>query len=400
MTPDAAIVLDTTSIPANIDSKSDTRECMKALGAASHSPSWDWRDTLKRLTDLVLVLVFTPPALVLVALAAVAVKLTSAGPAFYTQMRAGRGGRPFTMLKLRTMRHRCEALTGPRWSPPGDSRVTAVGRFLRATHLDELPQLWNVLRGDMSLVGPRPERPEIIESQGLAKLIPGYQDRLSVRPGMAGLAQLWLPPDTDIDSVRRKVDLDLRYIENRGLWLDLRILAATALKLVGAGPRLLHWLAPPAPAVPAAPPVLATRAEWRAALADVLGSPQPEPVRRDPVADRAEVRAWFRETAIPALNELAAELRRHARAVRVAGRAEEAGIHVRDRATGRRELDLKFRVRGTACGPRAYARVLVRDGKHDFVHEYPLDRPVSEIGRAEVIAFVVAHYRAGAAAAS
>jgi lipopolysaccharide/colanic/teichoic acid biosynthesis glycosyltransferase len=193
---------------------------------------------LKPALDFALALALTPFALLAVALAALAVKLTSSGPAFYAQTRVGRDGRRFTLVKLRTMRHRCETLSGPRWSQHGDDRVTRLGRFLRASHLDELPQLWNVLRGDMSLVGPRPERPEIIESQSLARLVPGYDERVSVEPGITGLAQLLLPPDSDVESVRRKLAYDLWYVENCGPWLDLRILCGTLLKLAGLDPRL------------------------------------------------------------------------------------------------------------------------------------------------------------------
>src|SRR5205085_11405871 len=102
------------------------------------------------------------PAAPVIALAALLLKLTSHGPAFYTQTRVGRNGRLFTIYKVRTMLHRCESLTGPRWSVPGDPRITAVGCLLRVTHVDELPQLLNVLRGEMSLIGPRPERPEFV----------------------------------------------------------------------------------------------------------------------------------------------------------------------------------------------------------------------------------------------
>src|SRR5207248_4660391 len=137
------------------------------------------------------------------------VKLTSPGPMLYTQTRLGRRGRPFTIYKIRTMLHDCESLTGPQWSTPGDTRITRVGRWLRRTHIDELPQLWNVLRGDMSLVGPRPERPEFIPE--LENAIPFYRDRLLVRPGITGLAQVQLPPDTDMDSVRRQLAHDIYY---------------------------------------------------------------------------------------------------------------------------------------------------------------------------------------------
>ena len=178
---------------------------------------------------LALLVLGGPLILVLAAL----VKLTSRGPAFYTQKRLGRHGTSFTIYKLRTMVDRCESLTGPRWSLPGDPRVTGLGRFLRASHLDELPQLLNVLRGDMSLIGPRPERPEFVPE--LEKALPGYWQRLTVRPGVTGLAQVQLPPDSDVTSVRRKLAHDLYYIERLGPWLDLRILLCTALYAVGVG---------------------------------------------------------------------------------------------------------------------------------------------------------------------
>ncbi|WP_162671732.1 sugar transferase [Gemmata massiliana] len=199
-----------------------------------------WYARVKPVLDAALSLVFLAPALALIALAAVAIKLTSPGPILYTQTRLGRGGRPYTIWKLRTMRFRCEARSGARWSTPGDSRVTAVGRLLRATHIDELPQLWNVLRGEMSLVGPRPERPELIAALELERRVPGYPARLLVRPGVTGLAQLQLPPDTDVESVRRKVAYDLYYIRRMGLGLDLRLLLGTVLKVARGRPRALR----------------------------------------------------------------------------------------------------------------------------------------------------------------
>src|SRR5207253_4196733 len=142
-------------------------------------------------------------------------------PVFYSQIRLGRGGKPFAIYKIRTMTHNCEKVSGAQWSTPGDARITPVGRFLRKTHLDELPQLWNVLRADMSLVGPRPERPEFVPK--LEHALPRYRDRLAVRPGVSGLAQVQLPPDTDLASVRRKLAHDLFYVERMSFWLDLRI---------------------------------------------------------------------------------------------------------------------------------------------------------------------------------
>ena len=175
-----------------------------------------------------ILLVLSAP-LLLVAMAAV--KLTSRGPVIYTQTRLGRDRRTFTIYKVRTMYHDCERLTGPCWSTEDDPRITRVGRLLRRTHLDELPQLWNVLRGDMSLVGPRPERPEI--ARHLEAAIPRYADRLAVPPGLTGLAQMRLPADTDLESVRRKLVLDLQYIERAGPLLDLRIVAGTAFFVLG-----------------------------------------------------------------------------------------------------------------------------------------------------------------------
>src|SRR5262249_6107062 len=155
---------------------------------------------------------------------------TSRGPIFYSQVRLGRLGRLYTIYKLRTMVHECEKTSGARWSTAGDPRITPVGRFLRRTHLDELPQLWNVLRGEMSLVGPRPERPEFVPQ--LAQAIPGYRERLLVRPGLTGLAQVQ-PPRATLPSLRRKRAFDLHYSENAGFWLALGLLLTPACHVVG-----------------------------------------------------------------------------------------------------------------------------------------------------------------------
>lgn len=163
--------------------------------------------------------------------AMVLVRLSSRGPAIYTQTRVGRGGHVFTLYKIRTMRHDCERQTGPRWSPPNDPRITPVGRILRKLHLDELPQLWNVLRGDMSLIGPRPERPEIVAR--LRESVPGYDRRHAVKPGITGYAQVHLPPDTCLRSVKNKLVYDLFYIRHRSAGMELYILLATGLKLMG-----------------------------------------------------------------------------------------------------------------------------------------------------------------------
>jgi lipopolysaccharide/colanic/teichoic acid biosynthesis glycosyltransferase len=131
------------------------------------------------------------------------------------------------------MFHNCEAYTGPIWSTADDQRVTRLGRILRDTHLDELPQLWNVLRGEMSLIGPRPERPEIAARIGAA--LPEFHRRLSVRPGLTGLAQLSLPADSDMAHVPHKLNQDLFYIQHQGLLLDARIVISTAFHFIAAG---------------------------------------------------------------------------------------------------------------------------------------------------------------------
>jgi len=171
------------------------------------------------------------PALPVIGLLALLTRLTSKGPGLYPQTRVGLNGQTFTLYKIRTMRQDAEAGTGAVWAQIKDPRVTRLGRTLRSTHLDELPQLFNVVKGEMALVGPRPERPEF--TQFLAREIPGYIQRLAVRPGITGLAQINLPPDTDVDSVRRKLALDLDYIQAAGVWMDLRILICTAVRLLG-----------------------------------------------------------------------------------------------------------------------------------------------------------------------
>jgi len=193
------------------------------------SPSW--YPACKDIADAILasvLLVLTGPLILLVMSL---VRLTSYGPGLYAQVRLGRNGRPYKIYKIRTMAHDCELKSGPQWSTAGDPRITPLGRWLRKTHLDELPQLWNVVRGDMSLVGPRPERPEFVRQ--LEHVIPNYRTRLQVRPGITGLAQVQLPPDEDFAGVSRKVACDAVYVASMSPWLDLRILAGTAMKVVG-----------------------------------------------------------------------------------------------------------------------------------------------------------------------
>jgi len=160
-----------------------------------------------------------------IAVAAVLIKLTSRGPVFYLQTRLGKDGQRFRVIKLRTMVNNAEAKTGAVWSTQNDPRITPVGRLLRETHIDEFPQLINVLLGHMALIGPRPERPEIVEQ--LEWQLPRYRQRLNVRPGITGLAQLKLPPDSNLESVRRKLLHDLYYIRYVSPWLDGKIFMVT-----------------------------------------------------------------------------------------------------------------------------------------------------------------------------
>jgi len=177
---------------------------------------------VKRAFDIALAAVLLLPALPLLLVAAALVRITSPGPVLFRQVRVGKDGRPFTMLKLRTMEAEAERMTGPVLAAANDPRVTPLGRVLRATRLDELPQLWNVVRGDMSFVGPRPERPEFVPR--FAREIDGYTERFTVRPGVTGYAQVSGEYHT---SAATKLKYDLAYIYNRTLWLDLRILSET-----------------------------------------------------------------------------------------------------------------------------------------------------------------------------
>ena len=184
----------------------------------------------KRYIDLPIALLLTFFALPIIAIAWLLVRLTSPGPGIYQQIRLGQDGKPFTLYKIRIMRVNAEAATGAVWATRYDKRITFVGKILRITHIDELPQLYNVLRGDMALVGPRPERPEFVAE--LEKRIDGYAYRLYVSPGLTGLAQLNQDSDIDLNDVRRKLVLDFEYIEESSFWLDIRLISCTVLKMV------------------------------------------------------------------------------------------------------------------------------------------------------------------------
>lgn len=200
-------------------------------------------------------LVLSAPIMLLVALG---IKLDSSGPIFYTQVRVGVNrrngsrrfcqqvgsanrrqrdrrredyhGRPFKIIKFRTMIHNAEKKTGPVWATKGDPRVTSLGRILRKSRLDEIPQFWSVLKGDMSLVGPRPERPTFVRD--LCGKVDDYQCRLEVKPGLTGLAQVENGYDSSVASVAEKVKFDLKYIRGWSVWSDVRILLKTVVVVV------------------------------------------------------------------------------------------------------------------------------------------------------------------------
>ncbi len=190
-----------------------------------------WYATIKPTFELIATIGLSVMALPFLLVGWLAVKVSTRGRGFYTQTRSGRSGAGYSIVKLRTMFDTKENAANHNWAAGnGDARITRLGRILRALHLDELPQLWNVFRGEMSLVGPRPERPEVIAAKGLAEQVPGYHLRTLVRPGVSGLAQIQLPADSDILSVRHKVLYDLYYLSHQTLWLDFRICVGTVLK--------------------------------------------------------------------------------------------------------------------------------------------------------------------------
>jgi lipopolysaccharide/colanic/teichoic acid biosynthesis glycosyltransferase len=201
-------------------------------------------EKLTRLANVSVALVGLIVLLPLMALVALAIWLNRDGPILYSQVRVGEdrrngpvspeierrrhydhGGRLFRMYKFRTMRVDAEANGRAVWAQRGDSRVTSIGRILRVTRLDELPQLYNVLRGDMNVVGPRPERPSIFAE--LRETIPGYAARQQVKPGITGWAQINQSYDSCMDDVRRKVQFDLEYVGRRSVAHDLRIMSMT-----------------------------------------------------------------------------------------------------------------------------------------------------------------------------
>ena len=198
-----------------------TADLLRGEFAAPHG---SLQKRLKRLGDVLvsgLLLVLTSPLLLL---ATLLIRLEDHGPVLYGQVRSGLNGLPFQVWKLRSMRVNAEA-RGAQWSGRGDPRITRIGRLLRVTRLDELPQLWAVLRGQMSLIGPRPERPEI--EQELEQQIPHYRLRHLIRPGLSGWAQVNYPYGASLEDSANKLSYDLYYLRNFSFWLDLLILLKT-----------------------------------------------------------------------------------------------------------------------------------------------------------------------------
>jgi sugar transferase (PEP-CTERM system associated) len=182
------------------------------------------RGTEKRIMDVVVSAIMLVLAMPIMVITAAAIYAESGGPVLYRQERVGRRGRSFTLLKFRSMRQDAE-VGGAVWARPNDSRITHVGSFIRRTRIDELPQLINVLRGDMSFVGPRPERPQFVAE--LSKAIPYYDLRHYVKPGITGWAQVLYPYGASINDAREKLQYDLYYLKNYSLFLDINILLQT-----------------------------------------------------------------------------------------------------------------------------------------------------------------------------
>ena len=218
----------------------------RRIGIENLRPSWlvfsdGFRRTsitrsVKRAVDIVAALLFLAVGFPLFALIALAIKLESRGSIFYRQERVGEAGKIFRLLKFRTMYERAEEGSGPIWATANDPRVTGTGRLLRRARLDEFPQIVNVLKGDMSFVGPRPERPHFVAM--LQKGIPYYPQRLSVKPGITGWAQIRYPYGATVDDAIQKLEFDLYYVKNMSIFLDVLILLTTVqVVLFGRGAR-------------------------------------------------------------------------------------------------------------------------------------------------------------------
>ncbi len=193
-------------------------------------PLSHWDRFLKRVMDVTVALLLLSVLWPIMLIISLLIKIDTSGPILYTQKRLGVRGKEFRLHKFRSMISDAEKYTGPIWATKNDKRITRIGRILRPLRLDELPQLFNVLKGDMSFVGPRPERPAFVEQ--LKKSIPLYNLRLSVHPGVTGLAQVKHVYDKSLEDVKRKLEYDLQYINNISISLDLKIFLKTILTVL------------------------------------------------------------------------------------------------------------------------------------------------------------------------
>lgn len=184
-----------------------------------------WRSIIKRGLDLTCSSLGIVLALPLMAVIAALIKLDSPGSSIYSQTRVGRHGRFFKMYKFRSMRPDAEIGSGPVWAQKNDNRVTRIGAFLRTSHLDELPQIFNVFKGEMSFVGPRPERPHFVDQFRLS--IPGYDKRLEAKPGITGLAQIKRSYDETLADVKNKLRYDRLYVKKMCPFLDVKVMLLT-----------------------------------------------------------------------------------------------------------------------------------------------------------------------------
>lgn len=185
----------------------------------------EWEKKIKRFMDIVISIIFLIISSPIILITSFAIRLESKGPIFYKQERSGLDGKGFKIIKFRSMRTDAEKASGPVWSTKDDPRITKVGKFIRKVRIDEIPQMVNILKGEMSLVGPRPERPFFVEQ--LSKEIPFYKRRLKVRPGLTGWAQVKHKYDENVEDVKEKLRYDLFYIENMSLSNDFKILFRT-----------------------------------------------------------------------------------------------------------------------------------------------------------------------------
>ena len=198
---------------------------LNSLQQVTQENRFDFNQAGKRLLDIICGLIIAAIFVVIFPFIAIAIKLDSPGSIFYKQERVGLDGRHFTIYKLRSMVQNAERNGQAQWAVKGDARITSVGKFIRKTRLDELPQVLNVLKGEMSMVGPRPERQQFIEK--LEQQIPGYCDRLEVKPGVTGWAQVKYGYGSTVEDARIKHHHDMYYLQNQSLWLDFKILLLT-----------------------------------------------------------------------------------------------------------------------------------------------------------------------------